>query len=75
VDHAIVRTPADLYKLGIAALTGLERMAQTSANNVVAAIAKAEALPWHASFMHSEFAMWVRPPPKNWRAILAILSS
>ncbi len=40
VDHAIVRTPTDLYKLGIAALVGLERMADKSANNVVAAIAK-----------------------------------
>jgi DNA ligase (NAD+) len=40
VDHAIVRTPADLYKLDIAALSGLERMAQKSASNVVAAIAK-----------------------------------
>ena len=40
VDNAIVRTPADLYKLNIAALAGLERMADKSASNVVAAIAK-----------------------------------
>jgi DNA ligase (NAD+) len=40
VDAAIVRTPADLYKLGVAALAELERMAEKSANNVVAAIAK-----------------------------------
>lgn len=40
VDNAIVRTPADLYRLGIVALAGLERMADKSASNVVAAIAK-----------------------------------
>jgi len=40
VDAAIVRTPADLYKLGVVALAELERMAEKSAANVVAAIAK-----------------------------------
>jgi DNA ligase (NAD+) len=40
VDAGIVHTPADLYKLGIAALAALERMADKSAANVVAAIAK-----------------------------------
>ena len=40
VDAKIVRTPADLYKLGMAALAELERMADKSAANVVAAIAK-----------------------------------
>jgi DNA ligase (NAD+) len=40
VDAKIVRTPADLYKLGIAALAALERMADKSAANVVAAINK-----------------------------------
>lgn len=38
VDQAVIRTPADLYKLGIAALSQLERMANKSANNVVRAI-------------------------------------
>jgi DNA ligase (NAD+) len=38
VDAGIVRTPADLYKLGVAALAELERMAEKSAANVVAAI-------------------------------------
>ncbi len=38
VDNDIVRTPADLYKLGLAALAGLERMAEKSAGNVRAAI-------------------------------------
>ena len=38
VDASIVHTPADLYKLGIAALAALERMADKSATNLVAAI-------------------------------------
>jgi DNA ligase (NAD+) len=40
VDADIVRTPADLYKLGVAGLAELERMAEKSAANVVAAIDK-----------------------------------
>ncbi|HEX5865628.1 MAG TPA: NAD-dependent DNA ligase LigA [Casimicrobiaceae bacterium] len=40
VDAEIVRTPADLYKLGVTGLAELERMAEKSAANVVAAIAK-----------------------------------
>jgi len=40
VDAEIVHTPADLYKLGIVALAELERMAEKSAANVVAAIDK-----------------------------------
>ena len=35
-----MRTPADLYKLGVATLAALERMADKSAANVVAAIEK-----------------------------------
>jgi len=42
VDNDIVKTPADLYKLGIAALAGLDRMAEKSAGNVVAAIEKSK---------------------------------
>ncbi len=40
VDAGLVRTPADIYKLGLAELAGLERMAERSAANVVAAIEK-----------------------------------
>ena len=43
VDGGIVRTPADLYKLGLAKLAELERMAEKSASNVVAAIEKSKA--------------------------------
>jgi DNA ligase (NAD+) len=42
VDNAIVRTPADLYALGIAALANLERMAEKSAGNILAAIEKSK---------------------------------
>jgi DNA ligase (NAD+) len=38
VDANLVHTPADLYKLGVAALAELERMAEKSAANIVAAI-------------------------------------
>lgn len=42
VDNAIIRTPADLYKLGITALATLGRMAEKSAGNVVSAIEKSK---------------------------------
>ncbi|AEI77338.1 DNA ligase LigA [Cupriavidus necator N-1] len=38
VDQGIVRTPADLFKLGVAKLAALERMADKSAANLVVAI-------------------------------------
>jgi DNA ligase (NAD+) len=40
VDRHIVRTPADLYRLGVGALAELERMGEKSALNVVEAIEK-----------------------------------
>jgi DNA ligase (NAD+) len=40
VDNELVRTPADLYKLSLETLAGLERMAEKSAANVFAAIDK-----------------------------------
>lgn len=42
VDNAMIRTPADLYKLGLSALSGLARMAEKSASNIVAAIEKSK---------------------------------
>lgn len=38
VDRAIIETPADIYKLGVADLAALDRMAEKSAQNVVSAI-------------------------------------
>ena len=38
VDHHIVNTPADIYKLGMLALANLERMAEKSASNILNAV-------------------------------------
>ena len=38
VDAAIVKTPVDLYRLGVLALANLERMGEKSAHNLLAAI-------------------------------------
>ena len=43
VDAAIVRTPVDLYRLGVLALANLERMGEKSAHNLLAAIEKSRA--------------------------------
>ncbi|ATE59982.1 NAD-dependent DNA ligase LigA [Thauera sinica] len=40
VDAAIVKTPVDIYRLGILALANLERMGEKSAQNLLAAIDK-----------------------------------
>ncbi len=42
VDHDIVHTPADIYALGMSALVNLERMAEKSATNLLAAIEKSK---------------------------------
>lgn len=42
VDAGIVRTPADLYKMGLMALVNLDRMAEKSAANLLAAIEKSK---------------------------------
>lgn len=42
VDGGIVGTPADLYRLGLAKLAALERMADKSAANVLAAIERSK---------------------------------
>jgi len=42
VDGNRVRTPADLYKLGALALSGLERMGEKSAMNLLSAIEKSK---------------------------------
>lgn len=42
VDHNIVNTAADLYRLGLVALAGLERMAEKSAQNVLQAIERSK---------------------------------
>ena len=42
VDAGVIKTPADLFKLEVASLAALERMAEKSAQNVVEAIDKAK---------------------------------
>ena len=42
VDAGLVRTPADIYRLGLPQLVALERMADKSAANVLAAIEKSK---------------------------------
>lgn len=42
VDNAIIKTPADLYKMGLLAIVNLERMAEKSAANILAAIEKSK---------------------------------
>jgi len=42
VDSNLVRTPADLYRMGLLALSNLERMADKSAGNLLAAIEKSK---------------------------------
>ena len=56
VDNAIIRTPADLYKLGLSALSGLARMAEKSASNIVAAIEKSK----HTTLARFIYALGIR---------------
>lgn len=42
VDAGLVHTPADIYRLGLTALAGLERMAEKSAANLLTAINKSK---------------------------------
>ncbi|WP_066265450.1 NAD-dependent DNA ligase LigA [Hydrogenophaga palleronii] len=42
VDSGLIKTLPDLYKLGFASLAGLDRMAEKSANNIVAALEKSK---------------------------------
>lgn len=42
VDLNLVRTPADLYRLGIAALVNMERMGEKSADNLLQSIAQSK---------------------------------
>ncbi|MBP6057195.1 MAG: NAD-dependent DNA ligase LigA [Nitrosomonas sp.] len=56
VDHAMVRTPADLYQLGLTALANLERMADKSANNILHAIEKSK----HTTLARLIYALGIR---------------
>ncbi|MBL8482796.1 MAG: NAD-dependent DNA ligase LigA [Rhodocyclaceae bacterium] len=56
VDAAVVATPADIYKLGLLALANLERMAEKSAANVLAAIAASR----HTTLARFIYALGIR---------------
>jgi DNA ligase (NAD+) len=56
VDAGLVHTPADLYRLGLGALAGLERMAEKSASNVLAAIERSK----DATLARFVFALGIR---------------
>ncbi|MBI3094770.1 MAG: NAD-dependent DNA ligase LigA [Rhodocyclales bacterium] len=56
VDAAIVNTPADLYKLGLLKLAALERMAEKSAANILAALEKSK----HTTLARFIFALGIR---------------
>jgi DNA ligase (NAD+) len=56
VDNAIVKTPADIYKLDRASLSSLDRMAKKSADNVVKAIEKSK----DTTLAHFIYALGIR---------------
>ena len=56
VDGGIVKTPVDLYKLGLLALANLDRMAEKSAANLLAAIEKSR----HTTLARFIFALGIR---------------
>ncbi len=56
VDKNLITTPADLYKLGFGTLTVLERMAEKSAQNVLAALEKSK----QTTFARFIYALGIR---------------
>ncbi len=56
VDANLVRTPADVYRLGLMALSNLDRMAEKSANNLLAAIEKSK----HTTLAKFLFGLGIR---------------
>lgn len=56
VDNAILRTPADIYKLGVLAIANLERMAEKSAANLLEAISKSR----HTTLTRFIYALGIR---------------
>ncbi|MBG6072829.1 MULTISPECIES: NAD-dependent DNA ligase LigA [unclassified Polaromonas] len=56
VDAGVIRTLPDLYKLGFASLASLERMAEKSANNLVAALEKSK----HTTLPRFVFGLGIR---------------
>ncbi len=51
VERGLVRHPSDLYRLDTATLAGLDRMAEKSAENLVAALERSKAQPLHRALV------------------------
>ncbi|MDE2607952.1 MAG: NAD-dependent DNA ligase LigA, partial [Burkholderiales bacterium] len=56
VDQHLIRTPADLFKLGLAKLAALDRMADKSASNLLAALEQAK----HTTLARFIYALGIR---------------
>ena len=67
VDAGLVRTPADLYRLDVATLAGLERMGEKSAANLVEAIGRSR----RAGFARFLFALGIRHVGEEVARVLA----
>ncbi len=67
VDAGLVRTPADLYRLDVATLAGLERMGEKSAANLVEAIQRSR----HTGFARFLFALGIRHVGEEVARVLA----
>jgi DNA ligase (NAD+) len=67
VDGGLVRTPADLYRLDVATLSGLDRMGEKSATNLVEAIDRSR----QTTFARFLFALGIRHVGEEVARILA----
>jgi len=67
VDAGLVRTPADLYRLDAATLSGLDRMGEKSAANLVGAIGRSR----QTTFARFLFALGIRHVGEEVARILA----
>jgi len=56
VDHQLVNTPADIYRLDLPTLANLERMAEKSASNILAAIEHSK----HTTLARFIYALGIR---------------
>ena len=66
IDQGLVKEIPDLYRLSEADLMPLERLAEKSAGNLVAAIKGSQTVPWPAWSMPWASATWGRPRPNSW---------
>ncbi|MEB2336373.1 MAG: NAD-dependent DNA ligase LigA [Burkholderiales bacterium] len=67
VDTGLVRTPADLYRLDVATLAGLERMGEKSAANLIEAIRRSR----RTSFARFLFGLGIRHVGEEVARVLA----